>query len=318
MNLLIKLFFLFLLFAPLLFILSKKYKIITSYAIHLILSLTSIGMVILYCQQGKIEYYLADLFLLGSIHLRVDELSAIFIVIINLVMLSGVFYSIRFFQTKDNTELLIRQLCTLATMHAVLLSACLIQEILVFIMLGEIAGLCFFVQFFFTENTLKTMLNYLVQLYLSLLLSIIALIWLNNRTGMENFESFSFYFANYTNAPLVALFLVAFVLKMIDAPKLIGVPSLLSIGITTALSLYGMLRILLYTEKNWMVILFLLLLPVLLSVLRWVKIKTTEKIFQSFTTRQYEEKQIPPLRTFLFLSVLLLLSVFGIVKTYLL
>ncbi len=266
MDFLISLFFYSLLATPLLLLLPKNIKSYFNFSINLFLAIVSTCMVILsYQKNGSIDYFLTDLSIIGLVHLKIDELSSIFILVINFTVLTSSLFSIGYFKKRGSTGALSLHLFSFAILHAAMLLVCMVQDLLAFVVFWEIMSLCSFVQVIFDSEkpaNIKAALNYLIQMHINVVLLIIAIVWLYNKTGMQNFEALHFYFSSKetSNFPLFLMFFLSFGMKAGFIPLHTWLPHAdpaapcpsagLMSGAMIKLGIYGILRVLMYVESD--------------------------------------------------------------------
>jgi hydrogenase-4 component B len=263
MDFLIKIFFCTLIATPLLLFVPKNIKPYLNLAINLFIAVVSTYIAMLVSQQGAINYYLADLSIIGPVHLKIDELSAIFILVINFTVITSSLFSIGYLQNRGNTGSLSLHLFSFSILHAAMLLVCMAQDLLAFIIFWEIMSLCSFVQVLFDSEdpiNIKAALNYFVQMHINVVLMIIAVVWLYNKTGMQNFDALHFYFSSNNNFPLFLMFFLSFGMKAGFLPLHTWLPHAgaaapypsagLMSGVVIKLGIYGILRILVYVESD--------------------------------------------------------------------
>jgi hydrogenase-4 component B len=263
MDFLMKIFFFTLLITPLLLFVSKNSKPYLNLAINLFIAGISTYIAILVYKQGTINYYLADLSIIGPVHLKIDELSAIFIMVINFTVLTASFFSIGYFQDKGNAGSISLHLFSFSILHAAMLLVCMAQDLLAFIVFWEIMSLCSFVQILFDSEdpiNIKAALNYFIQMHINVVFLILAVVWLYNKTGMQNFDALHFYFSSNKNFPLFLMFFLSFGMKAGFLPLHTWLPHTdpaapcpsagLMSGAMIKLGIYGILRVLVYIESD--------------------------------------------------------------------
>jgi Formate hydrogenlyase subunit 3/Multisubunit Na+/H+ antiporter, MnhD subunit len=213
--------------------------------------------------------------LLGDIPVRVDELSAWFILIINFTCLTGVFYGTQFIKTiNSSVKNLTLHWILFVLFQVSMIWVCMIQHSLLFLIAWEIMSLSSVLLVIFDHNDpqiIKAGIKYLVQMHLSIVFLTIGFIWLYFQTGSFSFDSFSIYFGSYVNIGLFLVFFVGFGLKAGFIPLHSGLlqgdpaaPSHIAgimSGVLVKLGIYGILRIASYLQGD-----YLLLGQIVLSV----------------------------------------------------
>jgi hydrogenase-4 component B len=263
MDLLTKLFFIALIGTPLILFVPRKIKGYLNLFLNLFIAVITTSMVVLVFQEGPINYFLIDLSIIGSVHLKIDELSSIFILVINFTVLTSSMFSIGYLKDRGNVGSLSLHFFSFALLHASMLLVCMSQDLLAFIVFWEIMSLCSFVQVIFeSENpvNIKAALNYFIQMHVNVVMLMIAVVWLYNKTGMQNFEALHFYFSSNPNLPLFLIFFVSFGMKAGFIPLHTWLPHAdpaapcpsagLMSGAMIKLGIYGILRVLTYVEAD--------------------------------------------------------------------
>lgn len=266
MEILISLFFYLLLSTPLILFLPKNTKSYFNFAINIGLAVLSTWMVILAFQKnGSVDYFLTDLSIIGLVHLKIDELSSIFILVINFTVLTSSFYSLGYFKDRGTAGAKSVHFFSFAFLHASMLLVCMAQDLLAFVVFWEIMSLCSFVQVIFDSEkpeNIKAALNYFIQMHINVVLLIIAIVWLYNKTGMQNFEALHFYFSSKdtNNFPLFLMFFLSFGMKAGFIPLHTWLPHAdpaapcpsagLMSGAMIKLGIYGILRVIMYLDAQ--------------------------------------------------------------------
>lgn len=147
----------------------------------------------------------------GEIPLRIDYLSAFFILVINLTLVTGSLYGKYYLNySSGNTNLSIH-FCFLLVLQASMNAVCIVQHAIVFIMFWELmTASAFFLVIFEHENkqTLRAGLNYFIQSHLGVLMLIIGFIMASHSSGSYDFAEISFFAAQHHELTGVWPFLV--------------------------------------------------------------------------------------------------------------
>ncbi len=263
MDFLTKLFFYALIGTPLILFVPKNIKSYLNFFINFFIAVVTTCMVVIVFKEGPINYFLIDLSIIGTVHLKIDELSSIFILVINFTVITSSMYSVGYLKDRGNAGALSLHLFSFSLLHASMLLVCMSQDLLAFIVFWEIMSLCSFVQVIFeSENpvNIKAALNYFIQMHINVVMLMIAVVWLYNKTGMQNFEALHFYFSSNPNFPLFLIFFVSFGMKAGFIPLHTWLPHAdpaapcpsagLMSGAMIKLGIYGILRILTYVETD--------------------------------------------------------------------
>ncbi|MEI8086410.1 MAG: proton-conducting transporter membrane subunit [Paludibacter sp.] len=219
--------------------------------------------------QGKIvdfTFYGGQLF--GDIAIRIDQLSAWFILIINFTFITGVLYGAGYLKTQnDSPKKLTFHWILFILFQLSMVWVCMIQHSLLFLIVWEIMSLSsVFLVIFDHHNPkiIKAGINYLVVLHISMIFLTIGFIWLYFQTGSFSFDAFSTYFGTYSNIGLFLVLFVGFGLKAGFVPLHSGLlqgdpaaPSHIAgimSGVLVKLGIYGIFRVASYLKCDYLLI----------------------------------------------------------------
>jgi len=205
---------------------------------------------------------------IGDVPVRIDSLSAWFILIISFVTLTGVLYGAGYMKAY-------KPLSAITSLHwlffllfqSSMLWVTMVQNGIAFIVVWEIMSVSslFLVLFDHTNpKVLKAGINYMVQMHLSVVFLTIAFIWVYFKTGTWDFKGIEAYFSAFPNIGLFMVFFVGFGLKAgfiglhtwlphahPAAPSHIsGVMS----GVIVKLGIYGIFRIVSYLKADFLIL----------------------------------------------------------------
>ena len=189
---------------------------ITIISVSLVALLTSLIAVKGFSATG-IEFLINGGSFFGEIPLRIDALSAWFILIINFTSVTGVLYGAGYLKSSivHHTVISFHWILYLVFQSSMLI-VCMVQHSIAFILAWEVMSLSslFLVLFDYTNpKVLKAGINYLVQMHLSVVLLTVAFIWVYFKTGTFDFHGISAFFGSSVNIWLFLLFFAGFGLK---------------------------------------------------------------------------------------------------------
>ena len=154
---------------------------------------------------------------LGNIPIRIDGLSAWFILIINFTSVTGAIYGIGYLKEYQNSkQKLSLHWALFAVFHLSMVWVCLLQNGFAFLIAWEIMSLSSMMLVIFDghkSKTIKAGLNYLVQMHISVVFLTIGFIWVYMETGSLEFDAISTFFSTRPNLWLFLVFFVGFGLK---------------------------------------------------------------------------------------------------------
>jgi hydrogenase-4 component B len=217
---------------------------------------------------GGIEFIVNGGSFFGKIPLRIDALSAWFILIINFTSFTGVLYGAGYLKSSVVKPTLISFHWILyITFQSSMITVSMVQHSIVFIVAWEIMSLSslFLVLFDYTNpKVIKAGINYLVQMHISVVFLTVAFIWVYLKTGTFDFKGISTFFDLKVNLWLFLLFFAGFSLKAgfigfhtwlpqahPAAPSHIsGVMS----GVIVKMGIYGIFRVITCLKSDYLLI----------------------------------------------------------------
>ena len=221
--------------------------------------------------KGPVEYFYPGSFVTGSIPLRIDYLSAWFILVISFTFLTGTWYGVqymkKYIQQSDNLAL---HAAAFILLYTSLIDICLVQNSLVLLVVWEIMALSSFVVIIFEHyksSTLKAGINFLIQSHVCILLITIAFMWVKVKTGSYDFNAinvFSSSQSSITGLALFILFFTGFAIKAGFVPFHTWLPlahpaapahiSGIMSGVIIKIGIYGILRVLMLIKADMITI----------------------------------------------------------------
>lgn len=255
-----------LLSAGLLFVRKKDMSFMTFVLILPMIGLTSYLSAQVFC--GASFEVITGLYLLGSpIILKIDVLSAFFILVINFTMLMGLLYARGYLrsyhESKSSIELGFHYFNYL-WLYISMMFGCMLHETLPFLIAWELISVTsFFLIIFESEKpeTIRTGISFLIQMHIGFLFIMAGFLLAYLRTGtVVSFDSLSDYFSVYRPFPLFLLFFTGFGIKAGFIPLHSWLPhahpaapshiSGIMSGVIIKMGIYGILRILLSMHRD--------------------------------------------------------------------
>ncbi|MCX6229997.1 MAG: proton-conducting transporter membrane subunit [Bacteroidetes bacterium] len=258
-----------------------KGKGIVSFSVILVNALLSSYLAIQCLAGEKLEFILPGSYITGLIPLRIDALSAWFMLIINFVFLTGNFYGLSYMKAykaqKNNISL---HAIAMLILHASLISLCVIQNSFVFLIAWEGMALSAFILIIFEHEktaTIKAGINYLIQSHISIVFLMIAFIWIAIKKGSYDFNAITAY--TIENHPMALLlfifFLIAFAIKAGFVPFHTWLPyahpaapahiSGIMSGVIIKIGIFGILRMLLVVKPDFITTGYIILIISVIS-----------------------------------------------------
>ncbi len=136
---------------------------------------------------GIINFTLNAGFPFGDLPVRIDNLSAFFIIVITFTLSTGVIYGYHYMsQYDDEPEKQSLHWCSFLLLQSGMMGVCMMQNILAFLMSWEVMTVSAFILVIYdyeTPNTIRAGLNYFVQSHIGVLLIITGFIWTASAAG---------------------------------------------------------------------------------------------------------------------------------------
>jgi hydrogenase-4 component B len=218
----------------------------------------------------------------GDIPLRVDALSGWFILMMNFTVLTGILYGRRYMKAYENKSGMIRlHFASFIVNHFTMIGIYCVQNGLVFLYVWEVMALSSFIMVIFEYNkpeTLKAGINFLIQSHVCILLIMIGLIWVSIRTNSYDFNAITTYCKSVN--PLISLvlylvFFIGFAIKSGFVPFHTWLPyahpvapshvSGVMSGVMIKLGIFGILKMLLLVNQNYLIIGYIILIFSIIS-----------------------------------------------------
>ena len=217
--------------------------------------------------NGPVEYFYPGSFITGAIPIRIDYLSAWFILVISFTFFTGTWYGIQYMKKYiDQPDNLALHAVAFILLYTSLVDICLVQNSIVFLVVWEIMALTSFIVVIF-ENyksaTLKAGINFLIQSHISILLITLAFIWMKVKTGTFDFVAISSFTASQpqmTGLALFIFFFTGFAIKAGFVPFHTWLPlahpaapahiSGIMSGVIIKIGIYGILRMLMLIKTD--------------------------------------------------------------------
>ncbi len=215
----------------------------------------------------ELNYTLATGYIWENISFVIDPLSAWFILIINLIVVPGVWYSPGYLKGYEQSANLSLHYVMLVWMHLSMIMVCIVQNGLAFLFVWEIMSLSSFLLVIFDNqerSVLRAGLNYLVQMHISVICLMIAFFIVYQSEGGFEFSKIGEYFSKYNNIPLFLLFFVGFGFKAGIVPFHTWLPhahpaapshvSGIMSGVIVKMGIYGIFRMVTMLQSDMLLI----------------------------------------------------------------
>ena len=197
---------------------------------------------------------------------RIDSLSAFFMLVTNFTFLTGMLYSngyLKPFRDKKGPVQFSLHYFNYSWLHLSMLGVIMLYEGIPFLISWELMAVSSFLLILFEAEkraTLKTAVNYLVQMHVGLVLLVIAFLLCGAKTGSMSFDALQDYFKNHANMGLFFLFFAGFAIKAGFIPFHTWLPdahpaapshiSGVMSGVMIKMGIYGILRVLTHVQSD--------------------------------------------------------------------
>lgn len=218
----------------------------------------------------------------GDIPVRIDALSGWFILLMNFTVITGILYGRRYMKFYENkSKIVTLHFACYILNHLTMIGIYTIQNSLLFLYIWELMALSSFIMVIFEygkPETIKAGINFLIQSHICIIFLMAGLIWVSSHTSSYDFNSISQYCDSVNPAISFSLYLVFFIGFAVKAgfvpfhtwlpyahpvapSHLSGVMS----GVMIKLGIFGILRMLLLVNHNYLTIGYFILIISLIS-----------------------------------------------------
>jgi hydrogenase-4 component B len=222
------------------------------------------------------EIILSGTFLFGTVPVRIDALSAWFILTINFTLITGAIYGFNYMKRHIERKSAISLHC-IAFIFAqfALLGICSVQNGFIFLLLWELLAISVFILVIFENekhDTIKAGINYMVQSHISIVFIMLGFIYVAYKTGTYGFDAiveFSNQQSTLAGTALFLCFFIGFAIKAGFVPFHTWLPyahpaapshvSGIMSGVIIKIGIYGILRMLLLIKTDYSTIGYIIL-----------------------------------------------------------
>jgi hydrogenase-4 component B len=231
--------------------------------------------------------------LFGNVPVRIDPLSAWFILTINFTILTGSVYGFNYMKKyRDKKNELTLHCIAFLLVHFSMLGICSVQNGFVFLLLSELMALSVFVLVIFEHEkpeTLKAGINYIVQSHISIVFIMLGFIYVAFKTGSYSYDAIAEFSSHQSTLAGTALFLcffIGFAIKAGFVPFHTWLPyahpaapshvSGIMSGVVIKIGIYGILRMLLLIRTDYTTIGYIILFISILTGVYGVMLATIQ------------------------------------------
>jgi formate hydrogenlyase subunit 3/multisubunit Na+/H+ antiporter MnhD subunit len=207
----------------------------------------------------------------GEVSIRLDSLSAWFLLIMNLTIVTGIFYGVQYMSRyRNQPSNLTLHYISYVVNHLAMIGVYTLQNSLAFLCTWELMTISAFLLVIFDHNKIKTLkagINFLVQSHIGILFLTVGFIWVGSHTGSYDFNGISQYSANAIptlSFLLYSCFFIGFAFKAGFVPFHTWLPyahpaapahvSGIMSGVLIKLGIFGIMRMLLLIKENQLLV----------------------------------------------------------------
>jgi formate hydrogenlyase subunit 3/multisubunit Na+/H+ antiporter MnhD subunit len=222
------------------------------------------------------EILLSGTVLFGKVPLKVDALSAWFILTINFTIITGAIYGFNYMKKyRDKKSDITMHCIAYLLVHFALLGICSVQNGFIFLLLWELMALSNFILVIFEHEkpeTIKAGINYIVQSHISIVFIMLGFIYVAYKTGNYSFNAivdFSSQQSTLAGTALFLCFFIGFAIKAGFVPFHTWLPyahpaapshvSGIMSGVVIKIGIYSILRMLLLIKTDYTTIGYIIL-----------------------------------------------------------
>lgn len=242
---------------------------------------------------SAMEVILEGTGMFGNVPVKVDTLSAWFILVINFTFITGAIYGFNYMKEYSaRTNDITLHCISFILSYFSLIGICSVQNSFIFLLLWEIMALSFFFLVIFEHSdsvTIKAGINFLIQSHISIVLLMLGFIYFSFKTGNYTFDSiaqFSLGQNTLAGTALYLIFFAGFAFKAGFVPFHTWLPyahpaapthvSGVMSGVLIKIGIYGMLRMLLLIKVDFTLIGYFILVISVITGLYGVMLATIQ------------------------------------------
>ena len=221
-------------------------------------------------------------YVFGEVPIRIDSLSGWFLLTMNLTMVTGIVYGVRYMAPyNDQSSNMTLHYASYIINHLSMIGIYSLQHSLAFLCAWELMAISAFLMVIFEHGrieVLKAGINYIIQSHICIVFLTVGFMWVISKTGSYDFSAIGTY--SSTVIPSIALllfgcFFVGFAFKAGFVPFHTWLPyahpaapahvSGVMSGVIIKLGIFGILRMLLLIKENHLLIGYAILIISLIT-----------------------------------------------------
>jgi hydrogenase-4 component B len=239
------------------------------------------------------EILLSGTEIFGDVKLKIDSLSAWFILVINFTMITGAIYGIDYMKKymHRKNEISIHTIAYILV-HFSLLGICAVENTFVFLLLWEVLALAVFILVIFDHNDpaiIKAGINYLVQSHISIIFLMLGFIYYASKTNNYSFDAIALFSSGqspFIGTLIFFMFFIGFALKAGFVPFHSWLPyahpaapthvSGIMSGVVIKIGIFGIMRMLLLLKIDYSITGYIILAISVISGIYGVMLATIQ------------------------------------------
>ncbi len=251
------------------FFFSKKYSFFyTLFVLTLFIGITSFYAISVFSLGKPLTIQFPEL--LFNLKIKIEVLSAFFILVVNFAVLTGLIYSYSYLKPYQNTKQKMHfSLHYFAFMWLAfsMFLVTTVQETYSFLIVWELMTLAsFLIVIFDSENqeVLQSGINYLIQMHIGFALLVVAFFYAGITSKDFTWQGLDAYFSSESNIPIFILFFIGFGLKAGFIPLHTWLPkahpaapshvSGIMSGVMVKMGIFGIFKVITYLHSNFLII----------------------------------------------------------------
>ncbi|MFN8356445.1 MAG: proton-conducting transporter membrane subunit [Spirosomataceae bacterium] len=248
---------------PLALVVPTQVKAWFSLLLTVYLGVTSCFMAVQVIEQGTLTDSLGMAGILGEVTIKVDALSAVFIMIANLIVFCAAVYGVGYLKAYPNRQALSLHAVAFNLVHVSMMLVCSLHNMLAFLIAWELMSVSAFLAMIFEyekPEVIRAGINYLVQMHISVVFLMIGFVWVFLKTGQIDFDGLAPFMAKQPNFPLFLCFFIGFGIKAGFVPMHSWLPhahpaapshvSGMMSGVIIKMGIFGILRVMGYVQSS--------------------------------------------------------------------
>jgi formate hydrogenlyase subunit 3/multisubunit Na+/H+ antiporter MnhD subunit len=164
--------------------------------------------------KGLQEYNYGGSWITGMIPVRIDYLSAWFILVISFTFLTGAWYGMNYMKKyTDQADNIAMHCVAFILVYTALIDICIVQNSLVLLVIWEVMALSSFILVIFEHykaETIRAGINFLIQSHVCILFLMFAFMWVRIKTGSFDFNAITTFTSSQPAITGIGLFVIFF------------------------------------------------------------------------------------------------------------